>query len=207
MRLDAHASHHLLRVTGVARGERVRLIDAGGLEAEAELLEVEEGLAVLRSAPARPAPPSEEVWLLQGLVKHEAMDTLVRMATELGVTQLVPVLAERSVARGDRAARWVRIAEAAALQCGRAELPTVHEPLPLAAALGLLPPGLDRRVYVPGAPTRPPPAGPCALLLGPEGGLSPAEVAEAIQGGFLPEGLGPRVLRADTAAAAVLARR
>ncbi len=205
--LDEAASHHLLRVTGVARGERVLLFDGQGLEAEAELVGVERGIAVLELEAPRPGVRGEEVWLLPALVKHEAMDTLIRMSVELGVTRILPVLAERSVARGERAERWRRVVASAAAQCGRADVPEVLEPLPLVAALERVPADLDRRIYTPGAPLRSPPLGPCALLLGPEGGWSAREVADATTRGFQPEGLGPRVLRADTAAAAVLARR
>lgn len=204
--LDAETSHHLLRVTVVARGERVVLFDGAGLEAEAELVAMAEGLAVLECAAPAPGQRGEAVWLLPALVRHEAFDTLMRMATELGVTHVLPVLAERSVARGERADRWRRIVASSAAQCGRADLPEVLEPAPLVGALSRLPEGLERRVYAPGGERRSPPRGACALLLGPEGGFTSLELEIATGRGFLLESLGPRVLRADTAAAAVLAR-
>lgn len=208
--LDPEASHHLLRVTLVARGERVRLFDGAGAEAEARLVGVEQGLAVLEAEPPTAARAGEEVWLLPSLVRHEAFDTLLRMATELGVTRILPVIAARSVARGERLDRWRRILSSSAAQCGRADEPEIQEPTPLAAALSAVPERYDRRVYVPGEEAHPglaPPASPCALLLGPEGGLEAAEVALAVARGFTPDHLGPNVLRADTAAVVALARR
>lgn len=205
--LDPAVSHHLLRVVGIARGERVLLFDGDRAEAEAVLVEVLGGRAALDAARPRRLDHGPEVWLLQSLVKHEAFDTIVRMATELGVTRLVPVIAARSVTRGGRLDRWRRVAESAAAQCGRVDLPTLTEPLPLQDALEAVPVDFERRVYTPGAPVQAPPVGATALLLGPEGGLGPEETARATSAGWVAEGIGARVLRADTAAAAALARR
>jgi 16S rRNA (uracil1498-N3)-methyltransferase len=130
----------------------------------------------------------------------------LRMATELGVWRIQPFEAARSVVRGERVARWERIVEAAAAQCGRADLPEVRAACSLAEALRALPPDGERRVLVPGAAGLPPPAPPCVLLVGPEGGLDPREVEAALAEGFQAEGIGSTVLRVDTAVAAALAR-
>lgn len=206
--LPLAVSHHLLRVVGIARGEAIGLFDGLGHSASGVLREVVDGAALVEVGahdPISPAPAP--TWLLQGLPKHEAFDTVVRMSTELGVTHLWPVLAARSVARGDRLDRWLRLAESAATQCGRADLPEIRPPVPLRVALDALPDGLQRRVYLRGAPTETHTEGPAALLLGPEGGLCDEEIDLALAAGFQPEGLGPNTLRAETAAAAALARR
>lgn len=206
--LDAEASHHLLHVTVIARGERVGLYDGRGRSAVGVLVEVDQGRAVVEvtehlDAPAE-APPC---WLLVGLLKPATFDEVVRMATELGVTHLWPFVAERSVPRGERVDRWARIAASAVTQCGRAAPPELRAPGPLRGLLEALPADVCRRVYVPGAPARPAPEGPVALLLGPEGGLTAREIDEAESAGFTPEGLGPWTLKADTAVVAALARR
>lgn len=204
--LDESSSHHLLRVLGVARGEDVELFDGAGRRALAALTHTAEGRAVLLAqAPSAPDLRPDR-WLLPSLVKHEAFDLILRMATELGATHILPLLAARSVARGDRQERWQRILESAAAQCGRADLPRLFGAQALSDALAELPEGLSRRVYTPGGPALPPPPGSCALLLGPEGGFTDAEVQLALESGFEAEGLGPNVLRADTAAAAALSR-
>lgn len=206
VRLSPEVSHHLLRVAGIAPGEAVVLFDGEGRQAGAILRGVEAGQALLEQQEVAASIRVDPVHLLVAVCKHAAMDTLLRMATELGATHIQPLHCARSVATGDRGDRWERIAEGAAAQCGRADLPTIGAVLPLAAALAALPEGLTRRVFVPGGPRRGTLAPPCALLLGPEGGLSAAEVDLALAAGFEAEGLGPRILRADTAVAAALAR-
>jgi len=204
--LDVEVSHHMLRVTGIAPGEGVLLFDGAGQEAPAVLESVALGRASLRQVGPAHRVEAPEIHLLVAVCKHAAMDTILRMATELGATRIQPVLAARSVARGDRSGRWERIAAGAVAQSGRVRVPQVEAALPLDQALDTLPEGLERRVLVPGGPELAPARPPCALLLGPEGGLSPSEVALAQARGFLAEGLGPGVLRADTAVAAALAR-
>jgi 16S rRNA (uracil1498-N3)-methyltransferase len=139
----------------------------------------------------------------------------VQKATELGAARIVPFAAERSVVRLDRdrgeerARRWRRIAEEAARQCGRADVPDVAAPLPLDAALATLAPGAVPVVFHPGgaplaALAAPGPAG-VAAVVGPEGGLTGGEVAACERAGALRAGLGPRVLRAETAAIVAVA--
>lgn len=169
------------------------------------------------------------VHLLAGITANDRMDWLIEKATELGVASITPLVAERSVLKlkGDRAdkkiAHWQAVAVAACEQCGRNRVPVVHEAIDLAgwvrtqaAALagsaafaghaqrlllslqpGTLP--LRSAAGVEGG------QGPVLFLSGPEGGLSSAEENLAIQHGFAPVTLGPRVLRAETAPLAALA--
>lgn len=204
--LGEEASHHLLRVTGVAPGEAVVVFDGAGHQAQAVLEGVEGGRARLRQAGPTCAVDVPEIHLLIGVSKHAAMDTLLRMATELGVRRIQPVLTARCVATGERGDRWERITESAAAQCGRADLPEISPVARLAVALAQVPVAWDRRVLVPSGPASAPAGTPCALLIGPEGGLTPDEVEQATRAGFQAEGLGQRVLRVDTAVAAALAR-
>ena len=204
--LEPGPSHHLLRVTGVARGEQVGLYDGRGRGGVGVLVEILGGLAIIEVLQVETAAPPRPLWLLVGLLKSGTMDEVVRQATELGVSHIVPVLADRSVARGERVDRWLRVAEAAVGQCGRAAPPEIFAPCSLTDAIALTPTELDRRVYAPNAPRQTAPDGPAALLIGPEGGLSGGEIAKAESSGFLLEGLGPLTLRADTAVTAVLAR-
>ena len=204
---------HLARVLRVDRGDAVTLFDGAGVEMEAEVARVGHGqieLAVggpsagLRSE-ARPA-----IVLLVAVPKGPRMDLLVQKTVELGVSWIVPVLSARAVARPEpgRRARWLKIAREAARQCGRADVPQVEAPLPLADALALpdLPArrlalyeaerGRSLRVTLAEAP------GPVAtaVLVGPEGGFARAEIDVAETAGFVPVGLGPRILRVETAA-------
>ena len=165
------------------------------------------------------------IHLWSGITANERMDWLLEKATELGACTLLPITAERSVLKlkGERSdkklAHWQAIAVAASEQCGRNRVLQVAQPLTLSqaiaasaqsahgtrwllslthgtqslqAALQALPPPSDGQVQE------------VTLLSGPEGGLSPAEEAEALAAGFLPVSLGQRVLRAETAPVAVL---
>ena len=204
VRLAPGPSHHLLRVTGIAPGESVELFDDAGQSATAMLVGADAGCAVLDAEVPETTQAGPARWLLLGLLKGSAQDTAIRMATELGVHHVLPVLAERSVARGDRRDRWARVAAAAVAQCGRAGAPQLHPPLSLADALARLPPDVQPVVALPGAPRAALPPGPLAALVGPEGGWTAAEVAMAVDAGAIPMGLGRFVLRADTAVAAAL---
>ncbi len=160
------------------------------------------------------------VHLLAGITANERMDWLVEKATELGVASITPMVAERSVLKlkGERAekklAHWQGVAVAAAEQCGRNRVPTVHPAVTLAEWVKKAPPG-ERWVLSLSEGTQPlvqmlghaagQPMTPVTVLSGPEGGLSPSEEAAALAAGFAPVTLGPRVLRAETAPLAVLA--
>ena len=163
------------------------------------------------------------VTLARGMPANERMDTLIEKATELGVASIAPLICERSVLRlqGERAekklAHWRGVAIAASEQSGRTWVPALNAVTALPAWLAALPaPGHDGVRWLlsfqADAPALAQAAAalaeaqtPVLVLSGPEGGLSPAEEALAIRCGFTPVGLGPRVLRADTAPLAVLA--
>ena len=154
------------------------------------------------------------VHLLAGITANERMDWLVEKATELGVASITPLMAERSVLKlkGERAekklAHWQGVAVAAAEQCGRNRVPTVHPAVTLAEWVKKAPSG-ERWVLSLSEGTRSMSemtgAWAVTVLSGPEGGLSPGEEAAALAAGFAPVTLGPRVLRAETAPLAVLA--
>jgi 16S rRNA (uracil1498-N3)-methyltransferase len=204
--LDAAGSHHLLRVVGIAPGEAVEVFDTAGDVARARLVGVEQGLAVLAIVERVAASPRPQRWLLVGVVRPAAMEIVVRMGTELGLDHLWPVWTERTVRKAsERRERWVRIAESAAEQCGRATVPTIASPRPLEEALADVP-CADRFIALPGAWTlTAAPAGDAAIVVGPEGGLTPREVDRAQALGYRALALGPHTLRTETAAVAALA--
>jgi 16S rRNA (uracil1498-N3)-methyltransferase len=205
--LDPAGSWYLVRVLRLAVGDPVVAFDGEGTEVEAHITSASEVRAILRATgPARAARADSPLVLCLALPKGPAMDLAVRMATELGATDIRPVLAARSVATGDRVERWIRIAEAAARQCGRADLPAIRVPTDLAGSLAAVPPDLTRWVATPGADDRGAP-GPAAVWIGPEGGWTADELAVLVGAGCAPLSLGPWVLRVDTAFAAALGRR
>jgi len=164
--------------------------------------------------------PARAVHLAVGMPANERMDWLVEKATELGVASLQPLMTERSVLRlkGDRAdkkqAHWQAVAIAACEQCGGNRVPLIHPVRTLADWLrdGAAAAGALRGVLSLAAGSRPllqvaasDPAAPLLLVHGPEGGLSPQEEQALLAQGYAPVTLGPRVLRAETAAIAALA--
>jgi 16S rRNA (uracil1498-N3)-methyltransferase len=197
--MDRAESHHLLRVVGIAPGEGVVLFDGRGRSCHAALDRVEEGRARLRWTESLPQTLSSDFWLLMAVVRPKAFSSAVRMGTEIGVGHIVPVSCERSLSRGEKAARWERLAESAAAQCGRSDIPSIHPVLSPGAALELA--GVPGVVLACGAPALEPGAAAEALWIGPEGGLAPGELALARDAGWGFAGLGSNTLRAETAAA------
>lgn len=216
--LSAEAATYVTRVHRLAIGDAFLAFDPErAVEADAELVEVTKRGAVARIAVIRAASvrPGRRVTLIQGSCKGDKMDGIVRDATELGVTRIIPAITARSVARPDaaRADRWRRIAVEAARQCGRGDAPILDAPITLAdalasgvasfegAALCLDPTAtttLGACLHVVAAATN------VTILVGPEGGLDDDELDAAARAGFTRVRLGGLVLRTETVCAAVL---
>lgn len=207
LELDDQGSHHLLTVLRVSRGSEIRIFDGEGNHAVAELTDVISKRAVLLvKQQLQSLPTSSPVHLLIGLPKGPAMDLAIRMATEAGVREIHPMLCERSVARGDRDTRWRTISQSACQQSGRTDIPVIHKLLPMKAALHLPAEINDRRIALPNNSTGTSAVGPSAIAIGPEGGFTTGEVKIALSMGYEPVGLGPFILRTDTAAVVAVAQ-
>jgi 16S rRNA (uracil1498-N3)-methyltransferase len=215
LRLEGEGFHYLAHVLRMGEGDEVVLFDGAGREAGARICTVAAAHLELDVDPPRARTESEaRLVLVLALLKGEKMDLVVQKATELGVDEIRPVATERAVVRLDdgraqsRMRRWQRIAEEAARQSGRASVPEVVAPAPFAAALGELTTGW-RQILDPEAPraARPPAnAGVWSVAVGPEGGFTADEVAQALRAGWSRLGLGAdRILRAETAAIAIVA--
>lgn len=216
--LPAAAVRHL-QVRRLQPGDALRLFDGRGDERDAVLLAMGRQSARVALAAAGAAAAAElpvSVTLAFGVPANDRMDRLVEKATELGVATIQPLLTERSVLRlqGERAQarcqHWRSIAMAASEQCGRAVVPSIGPWITLGEWLARPAPGATR--WVLSTATQSLPLSRCprpgehlAVLSGPEGGLADAEMAAAQGAGFLAVGLGPRVLRADTAPLALMA--
>jgi 16S rRNA (uracil1498-N3)-methyltransferase len=229
VRLSGDDAHYLARVLRLREGDSVAAMDPDGTRCVLHLLAVgpswcEAAVAAVGAGadsplgaggPGAVAEEAAEIVLLQCLPKGPKMDSIVRQATEAGVARIVPLLSEHTLVRpgdeGHRLARWERIAREALQQSGNPRMPVIEEPRPLAAVRGG---GWGTGIFfheVPagGASLHEVLAG-CAsgrvsVLVGPEGGLSPAEVALLRAEGFSPAWLGATVLRVDTAAVAAVA--
>lgn len=149
-----------------------------------------------------------DVWLAFAPVKRTQTDWLVEKATELGVARLIPVMTQRTVAERVRLDRLEIITIEAAEQCGRTRVPQIVEPLPLRKLIDEL--GPARHLYFADEGGGEPIAstfveGPALILVGPEGGFTEEERQLVRGSGASPISLGPRILRAETAALAALA--
>jgi 16S rRNA (uracil1498-N3)-methyltransferase len=215
VRLDPAQSRHVELVLRLKPGAELEVFDGRGSRWPARL----EGPGLLRlGARAEPERGAADVWLAQALAKGEKLDVVVQKATELGATRILPLAAERSVVRLDedraerRAARLRRIAQEAARQCGRNDVPGVDVPCTLADLARLLRAEPDRRGLLLDPEERSVRLSQAArgasrilLAVGPEGGFTPAERAEAAAAGFASVALGRLVLRTETAGLAALA--
>ena len=215
--LDESEAHYLGHVLRLARGDRLVVFNGRGTEREASVESLQRRGAVLALAAVRPALPESplDLTLLQALPKSDAMDLIVQKATELGVRALMPVYTEFSVVKLDterserRVDHWRKIARSACEQCGRHTPPLIEPPRPLLAAIEALPAGPTRLALEPSAERvlgeqAPPPQG-LVVAIGPEGGFGATDWRRLDAAQFTRATLGPRVLRAETAALAVCA--
>ena len=214
-------ARQLAMVLRAAPGDRIALLDDTGAEYFVTLSRVgpreAAGAVTGRAVDAEPPPP---IALYQALLKADRFEQALQKCTELGVSRFVPMVTERCVPRVDakwaanRYPRWRRIVTEAAEQSGRRRIPALEAAVSLEAACDgaegvRLIPWEGERVTGIRAALRA--AGPGALrdgvsvFVGPEGGLTEAEIAYAASRGVEPVSLGPRVLRSETAAMAAVA--
>jgi 16S rRNA (uracil1498-N3)-methyltransferase len=223
--LPAEVAHQARDVLRLGVGDALTLLDGAGGEWPATMLDAGRAGVRVRLGERREcqAEPRARVVLCQGMLKAPKLEWVFQKGTELGVTAFVPLLCERAVAgvegtRAARRARWERILTEATEQCGRARVPALAEPRPLAQALAELPAGsialmpweeeratslraaLQSVLGAPGAS-----APEVVLFIGPEGGFARREVDLARQQGVAPVTLGQRILRAETAAVVAVA--
>lgn len=220
-RLEGALGHYLGRVLRLESGDAFVAFDpATGREADASVVWNDHESVTVKVGPLRePATrTARELVFVQGLAKGDKCDSVVRDATELGATRVIVAVTRRSVVKLDtaraaeRQARWARIAQEAARQCGRGEAPLVDAPCSWGEALGSIPVEAVRfclweRATDPLGPrlldalSR---DAPLAFACGPEGGLEDREIDEARAAGWAIVSLGPLALRTETVAAAVL---
>jgi 16S rRNA (uracil1498-N3)-methyltransferase len=215
--LPESAAGHLVRVLRAQAGDAcvlfngdghdydARIVAAGKRDAEVEILAAR---AIGNESPLR-------IVLLQALARGEKMDWILQKATELGVDAIVPVASERSEVRldgeraGKRSTHWRSVVVSACEQSGRATVPAVAAPGPLAQAVAGLPASTQRLLLDPlatqGMRMLDVAAGGIVLAIGPEGGWSARDLAMLRGNGFEGLRLGPRVLRTETAGIAAIA--
>jgi len=224
--LDTDQAHYLGRVLRCRAGDAITVFNARGVERAAVIESLGKQRPVLalgESLPPLPEPAIPIV-LLQALVKSDAMDLIVQKATELGADSIFAARTEFGVVRLDaergerKLGHWRRIAMSACEQSGRHRPPALHVFAALDEAVAALPTGIVKIAFDVGSEMPIPggngagalraaaqAAGGVCLAIGPEGGFSPPEVDLLKSRDFSLYSLGPRILRAETAALAALA--
>ncbi|MDR2030301.1 MAG: 16S rRNA (uracil(1498)-N(3))-methyltransferase [Puniceicoccales bacterium] len=220
-RIAPNEAHHLLHVLRAGAGDRIVLFDGRGTTATCSIVGVDPCILVpgpvIVHSPQKPA-----LHLLVGLGKQQAMDLLLRQATELGVATIHPIMGDfctvlwREERCAGRRRRWEAIILEAAKQAKNPFLPVLHGPKSLDQILAKFPPNASGVVAslqtaaiswrtlrtawdTDGMPDE------LWLAVGPEGDFSPSENGQLLGKGFTPLSLGPRVLTMETAALALLA--
>jgi 16S rRNA (uracil1498-N3)-methyltransferase len=217
--LTLQAAHHAARVLRLREGDAVNLFNGNGAEFAAQISQISKQRVVVtvlnKTVPLRES--SLSVTLAQAISAGEKMDFTLQKAVELGISAIQPLSSTRSVVRlkDERAEKklqhWQNVVIAACEQCGRNVVPTVAAISDLSTWLAGQG-GETSRIGLILSPEAkhslrelPKPQGPATLLIGPEGGLTGAEIKMAESYGFSAVRLGPRILRTETAALATLA--
>ncbi|MEB2287242.1 MAG: 16S rRNA (uracil(1498)-N(3))-methyltransferase [Anaerolineae bacterium] len=217
--LGGDVAHQLRHVLRLRPGARIVVLDDRGAEYEVALVSVENKQARGDILARRPASgePSAQVTLAQAVLKKDNFEWVLQKGTEIGVARFVPLITARTVAAGGdgvsaaKQERWARIVREAAEQSRRGALPVVAAPLTFGEALDDLTAGLtliaweeERAASLRDAvaPLRAADAPQVTVFVGPEGGFTAEEVAQAQARGAVPVTLGARILRAETAATA-----
>jgi 16S rRNA (uracil1498-N3)-methyltransferase len=223
--LDTAESHHAAVVLRAAVGDRATLFDGAGRVAEVEIIGVSKSKVSVRVIKTQQLPARDiRLALAVAVPKGQNIEWIIEKAVELGASEVVPMLTERTVVRvaatdrAERRRKFERTAIEACKQCGQNWLPVLHGPTPFSEAIRALSAETDLPLVASLEPQSRPlrelvgdfaqangraPRS-AAILIGPEGDLTASEYAEARVAGFRPMSLGPIVLRVETAALAAL---
>lgn len=215
IQLDPNSAHYVRTVLRLKKGAELTVFNGAGGEFPASLREAHREAVSLELGAFNPRELESPLvtHLGLGIARGERMDLAIQKAVELGVTAVTPLFTERCVVQLDetrkqqRLGHWQRVAISACEQCGRNRVPEIHPPLQLYDWVNRQ---QGRRLFLDphggkGLRELPAPEGSVSLLSGPEGGFGEHERQWALAAGFEPLRLGPRILRAETAALAALA--
>ena len=214
-------AHHIKNVLRMKPGDSLKLFDGTGFEYEAVLISVSAknvAVEIQRKIEAT-AQPAVRIIVAQAFLKEKKMDDLVRKLCELGVSQWIPFFSQRSIARPDRkrlagrSRRWMRIATEAVKQCRRIDALQIGDALSFEDILDFGK-SCDLKVVFWEDESTPlsrdrlseaaHPFKKILIMLGPEGGFTEQEIELVRNNGFISAGLGPRILRAETATIAAV---
>ncbi len=218
VRISGDEFTHLKRVLRLKQGDPVAVFDGKGLEVTGRIAAMEAGYAIVsvEGTTIDRLESKRRVRLLQGLLKSDKPEFVIQKATELGVAAITFFTTSRTVPISNGAktkgTRWRKAAIEAAKQCGRTRLPELTPVAALKDALKesgegiklILWEGEGKTIPIKDALKNADPDSAIAVAVGPEGGFSAGDIAIAEEAGFIAVSIGPRILRAETAAIAAL---
>jgi len=218
--IQGRDAHHISRVLRLSPGDDIIVVGKGGQACRAKITAVghDTVTAAIGEAVMQQHEPPIEVWLAQGLTKGDKLEYIVQKAVEIGAAGVIPMAVDFSTVKYDetkkaaRRERWQKIAQEAAKQCGRDLVPTVTPIRSLSEVLAQAGPDTAIIMLYEGEATASfkdsltgCQAKSYLLIIGPEGGFSPAETKLCREKGASIVSLGPRILRTETASLAALA--
>ena len=202
--------NHIKNVLRLRTEDRLICFDGKGIEYLCSITAIDKDSirTEIISSKKADTEPAARITLAQALPKSSKIDYIIQKAVELGVFKVIPVITERTIAKGSKLERWNKIAKEASEQCGRAIIPEVapsmnfNEFLSISTDfdLKLIPWENEKQNSLKSVLKEHHNTHNIALLIGPEGGFSAQEVKEAVNRGFMPVSLGKRILRTETAA-------
>jgi 16S rRNA (uracil1498-N3)-methyltransferase len=218
-RLSERETHHAKDVLRLKENDLLTVFDGCGKEWKATIISLGKSLSFRKLTEVKTPAPSYRLTLAQAIPKGKAMDLILQKATELGVTEIIPLLSERIVAKvgedsaEEKVVKWREVTIEAAKQSGQNWIPSVTPPMKLKDFLSeqkKTPAKLIASLQPEARPLKQTlqeftlenkqPLRHVVVMIGPEGDFTPAEIGEARAGGFLPISLGPLILRSETAA-------
>ena len=211
--LEKNNEHHLLKVLRFPVGNTITLFNGDGFDYQAIVISTKKTYIVeVLSQQKNESESSLDLTLAQGIAKGEKMDFLIQKAVELGVSRIIPMQTEHCVVRlkaekvAKRINHWQKIANYACGQSGRSVIVDISLPLTLTELLNkpnhngfVLYHRATENLQTMEKPSK------ATILIGPEGGLSDAEIKQATNAGFQPLLLGKRILRTETASLVAIA--
>ena len=217
--MDKFAAHHALKVMRLKNNDQLILFNGDGLDYTGNVIGIDKRQVEvsIKSKKNIENESNIRVILLQALTSNEKMDMIIQKTTELGITEIQPILCERSIVKiknekiEKKLSHWRQVSIAACEQCGRAKIPTIHKPESLTKYLEKLTESdKDNKIILSPEATKslnnfiPNMKQDIKVLIGPEGDFTKQELDFSIQKGFSPIKIGPRILRTETAPMCIL---
>ena len=217
--MDDFATHHALKVIRLKNNDQLILFNGDGSDYTGQVINISKRQieVSIKSKKNIRSESNLRVIILQALTSSEKMDLIIQKTTELGISEIQPIVCERSIVKikkekiEKKLSHWRQVAIAACEQCGRAKIPKIHEPENIIKYLQrIIESNKDTKIILsPEAPESLDNITPnikqdIKVLIGPEGDFTKQELDFSIQKGFSPIKIGPRILRTETAPMCIL---